>query len=106
MVTTKAIAANINVYCPLMLCAIAAPMSAIKQVVRVCVSETNGYCIPKPDNGSDHRVRTIDLPFQNHAQAGLRVHRIVMSRQVIDRSVVIASPSQPRQEQSLHPETV
>ena len=33
MVTTKAIAANINVYCPLMLCAIAAPMSAIKQVV-------------------------------------------------------------------------
>ena len=25
------------------------------------------------DNGSDHRVRTIDLPFLNHAQAGLRV---------------------------------
>ena len=32
------------------------------------------------DNGSDHRVRTIDLPFQNHAQAGLRVHRIVIQR--------------------------
>ena len=31
-------------------------------------------------NGSDHRVRTIDLPFQNHAQAGLRVHRIVITR--------------------------
>ena len=29
------------------------------------------------DNGSDHRVRTIDLPLQNHAQAGLRVHHIV-----------------------------
>ena len=32
------------------------------------------------DNGSDHRVRTIDLPFQKHAQAGLRVHRIVIPR--------------------------
>ena len=28
------------------------------------------------DNVRDHRVRTEDLPFQNHAQAGLRVHRI------------------------------
>ena len=34
----------------------------------------------KQHNGSDHRVRTIDLPFQNHAQAGLRVHRIVFRR--------------------------
>ena len=32
----------------------------------------------KRDNVRDHRVRTIDLPFQNHAQAGLRVHRIVI----------------------------
>ena len=32
------------------------------------------------DNVRDHRVRTIDLPFQNHAQAGLRVHRIVIRR--------------------------
>ena len=32
------------------------------------------------DNVRDHRVRTIDLLFQKHAQAGLRVHRIVMPR--------------------------
>ena len=32
------------------------------------------------DNFRDHRVRTIDLPFQKHAQAGLRVHRIVIQR--------------------------
>ena len=32
------------------------------------------------DNVCDHRVRTEDLPFQNHAQAGLRVHRIVIPR--------------------------
>jgi hypothetical protein len=36
--------------------------------------------IRKRDNVSDHRVRTIDLPFQKHAQAGLRVHRIVICR--------------------------
>ena len=34
----------------------------------------------KPDNGSDHRVRTNDIPFQRHAQAGLRVHHIVITR--------------------------
>ena len=34
----------------------------------------------KRHNVSDHRVRTIDLPFQNHAQAGLRAHRIVIRR--------------------------
>ena len=34
----------------------------------------------KLDNGSDHRVRTEDIPFQKHAQAGLRVHRIVIPR--------------------------
>ena len=32
------------------------------------------------DNVSDHRVRTVDLPFQKHSQAGLRVHRIVIWR--------------------------
>ena len=32
------------------------------------------------DNGSDHRVRTIDLPFRKYAQAGLRVHHIVIWR--------------------------
>ena len=30
------------------------------------------------DNVSDHRARTSDHPFQNHAQVGLRVHRIVI----------------------------
>ena len=39
----------------------------------------------RPDNGSDHRVRTIDLPFQKHAQAGLRVHRIVIPRSFAGR---------------------
>ena len=34
------------------------------------------------DNVSDHRVRTIDLLFQKHAQAGLRVHRIVIHRRL------------------------
>ena len=32
------------------------------------------------DNVRDHRARTSDLPFQNHAQVGLRVHRIVIRR--------------------------
>ena len=41
------------------------------------------------DNGSDHRVRTGDLPFQNHAQAGLRVHRIVMSLMLSSRYPVL-----------------
>ena len=36
--------------------------------------------LPAVDNVSDHRVRTIDLPFQKHAQAGLRVHHIVIQR--------------------------
>ena len=27
---------------------------------------------------SDHRVRTIDLPFQNHAQLRLRVHHVII----------------------------
>ena len=36
--------------------------------------------LPERDNVRDHRARTNDLPFQNHAQVGLRVHRIVMSR--------------------------
>ena len=34
----------------------------------------------KPNNGSDLRVRTIDLPFQNRTQAGLRVQHIVIRR--------------------------
>ena len=38
----------------------------------------------KPDNGSDHRARTSDHPFQKHAQVGLRVHRIVIGRLVLD----------------------
>ena len=39
--------------------------------------------MPWWDNVSDHRAgtaRTIDRPFQNHAQVGLRVHRIVIQR--------------------------
>ena len=32
------------------------------------------------DNDQDNRVRTIDLLFQKHAQAGLRVHHIVIPR--------------------------
>ena len=32
------------------------------------------------DNVRDHRVRTEIYPLQNHAQAGLRVHRIVIPR--------------------------
>ena len=37
-------------------------------------------------NGSDHRVRAIDLLFQKHAQAGLRVHHIVIRRLRIGQS--------------------
>ena len=37
---------------------------------------SNGFS--QRDNGSDHRARTSDRPFQNHAQVGLRVHRIVI----------------------------
>ena len=42
--------------------------------------------MPWWDNVSDHRAgtaRTIDRPFQNHAQVGLRVHRIVIPRLAI-----------------------
>ncbi len=31
-------------------------------------------------NGYDYRARTSNRPFQNHAQVGLRVHRIVISQ--------------------------
>ena len=30
----------------------------------------------------DHRARTSDLPFQKHAQVGLRVHRFVIQRRL------------------------
>ena len=46
----------------------------------LCISAVRRRAIAPLDNGSDHRVRTEDLPFQNHAQAGLRVHRIVTWR--------------------------
>ena len=39
------------------------------------------------DNVRDHRVRTIDLPFQKHAQAGLRAHHIVIRRREFTRLV-------------------
>ena len=29
------------------------------------------------DDGRDHQARTSDHPFQDHAQAGLRVHRMI-----------------------------
>ena len=34
------------------------------------------------DNVRDHRARTSDRPFQNHAQVGLRVHRNVIRRSI------------------------
>ena len=46
----------------------------------VSAGDEYGLSIFESDNGNDHRVRTIDLPLQNHAQTGLRVHRIVMSQ--------------------------
>ena len=41
---------------------------------------SKSFASRRRDNGSDHRVRTIDLPFQNHMQAGYFVHRIVITQ--------------------------
>ena len=51
-----------------------------KSVARPNLFEESIGVLFKRHNVSDHRVRTIDLLFQNHAQAGLRVHRIVTQR--------------------------
>ena len=71
----------------------------------------------KSDNVRDHRVRTEDLPFQNHAQAGLRVHRIVITRFLglssvssIDRAILRhkpqgTDPSLPFQRKDLYQRT-
>lgn len=44
------------------------------------VTRRNYIWLHKRDNVRDHRARMVDLPFQNHAQAGLRMHRDVIRR--------------------------
>ena len=56
------------------------PFFIMQPTACLCISAVRRRAIAPQDNVSDHRVRTIDLPFQNHAQAGLRVHRIVITR--------------------------
>ena len=51
--------------------------SQLRSWLFLCANSIPSPWLLKPNNGSDHRVRTEDLPFQNRAQAGLRVHRIV-----------------------------
>jgi len=36
--------------------------------------------VAEADNGNVHQARTSDQPFQKHAQAGHRLHRIVIPR--------------------------
>ena len=66
------------------------PSQAIKPIKKRMV-----ISLQESDNGSDHRVRTEDLPFQNHAQAGLRVHRIVIPRSP-QRVLTLLSLSPPK----------
>ena len=60
----------------------------------LCISAVRRRAIAPQDNVRDHRARTSDRPFLNHAQVGLRVHRIVMCR-LRQVSVYLAVASMP-----------